>query len=204
MPHQARAGAAIQNRIGDHNSRRPGQEALALAPSSPRRSTTDHAAYCLEPRPRGKDNQKSDLYPVVGPQVTLLGCLKVVQSCPLLWCYAVGPTATRPQRKRRAQSNVVNFWRTLLGCHRRFGGLDQPFTQPKQPWSRFGLPNMLNDRVLSSVYAIGQIDHAARQPPRLDGALPWPSTYVDCPVASALIGTPMSRQFAGWHVNSST
>ena len=63
---------------------------------------------------------------------------------------------------------------------------------------------MLNDRVLSSVYAIGQVDGALDSRPVLTGASPWPSTYVAYLVASARIGTPMSRQFAGWHVNSST
>ena len=40
--------------------------------------------------------------------------------------------------------------------------------------------------------------------PVLTGVSRWPSTYIACSVASARIDTPMSRQFAGWHVNNST
>ena len=71
-----------------------------LSPPSPRRDTTSHTMRCLGNPTRDEDNQKSDLYLVIGPLVTLLGWLKVVQSGPLLWCYAVAATAARSQRKR--------------------------------------------------------------------------------------------------------
>lgn len=72
-----------------HRSGPSGHESLTLAPSSPRCHTTDHAVCCFRHPPSDGDNQKLDSYLVVEPLVTLLGCLKAVQSNPLLWCCAV-------------------------------------------------------------------------------------------------------------------
>ena len=123
---------------------------------------------------------------------------------PLLWCSAIERDCLVIATKAMCNTERRAIPAGLLSSHRSLGGLDQPVTLPRQSWWRSGLPNMLNDRVLSSVYTIGQVDGALDSRPVLTGASPWPPTYIACSVTSARIGTPMSRQFAGWHVKSST